>query len=50
MSIFDEITLKDKKSNGEEIKLKIQRNGEILGYSCFDYKDRDGKFDSELIR
>ena len=33
----------------KELVLVAERNGEILGYSCFDYKDRDGKFDSELI-
>ena len=33
----------------KELVLVAERNGEILGYSCFDYKDREGKFDSELI-
>ena len=33
----------------KELVLVAERNGEILGYSCFDYKDKDGKFDSELI-
>lgn len=33
----------------KELVLVAVRNNEILGYSCFDYKDRDRKFDSQLI-
>ena len=33
----------------KNLVLVAERDNEILGYSCFDYKDKDGKFDSELI-
>jgi len=36
-------------SDYKDLVLVADRDGEILGYSCFSYCDRSGKYDSELV-
>lgn len=33
----------------KDLVLVADRDGEILGYSCFNYSDKSGKYDAELI-